>query len=751
MHRVPPSIRGRFISFSLNPTAIDQCAEEPIRIPGAVQPHGAVVLVEPTALRVLSASANCAEMLGHCAAVGECLHVGNNSAEAQLVLDAVATWAQSGDTHFVRAIAFNDHSFQLAVHRTSQGLLCEFEVVQPRDTETLEALYPRMRTFLDNLEPESGIGAIAAKAAEEIRGITGYNRVLVYRFDEDGHGTVIGEDGDGTLPGFMDHRFPASDIPPQARELYISNRVRLIPNADYAPVPLTPALLDGAPIDLSAANLRSVSPVHVEYMRNMGTMASMSVSLVIDGRLWGLISCHNATAKAVGPQVRAACEFLGRIVAQQIGATHRVLENARRLATKHIETELVAKLSRASSLQIGMTETPDLWLRLANAQGVAIVDQGRIDVAGETPSVAQIAAIVDWLEHQAIERPFATDHLSGAMPGADAFADKASGLIAVPISQLHASFILWFRPEVVRTVKWSGDPHKPMDPSNGRLHPRKSFAAWQEQLRQRSVPWRASEVEAVADLRNALISFVLLRAEERAEMTDELERSNAELESFSYSVSHDLRAPFRHIAGFAELLKRRATGLDETSQHYLANIVAAAITAGTLVDDLLRFSHLGRAALSHGDVDMNKLVDEARQTITFANKDRRIEWQVDRLPRAWGDQNYLRQTLFNLMDNAAKYSRHADPAVIRITGEVVGDETVYTVSDNGVGFEMEYVGKLFGVFQRLHRPEDFEGTGIGLALSKRIVEKHGGRIEAHSTINQGARFTFALPNQQTNT
>ncbi|MDQ2151168.1 ATP-binding protein [Alcaligenaceae bacterium C4P045] len=724
---------------------------EPIRVPGAVQPHGAVVLVEPTALRVLSASVNCADLLGHCAAVGDRLHVGDDAAEAQLVLDAVAAWAHSDDVHFVRAIAFNGHNFQLAVHRTPQGLLCEFELVQPCDTETLEALYPRMRSFLDNLEPESGIEAIAGRAAEEIRGITGYNRVLVYRFDDDGHGTVIAESGDGTLPTFLDHRFPASDIPPQARELYISNRVRLISDAAYQPVPLAPAAIDGAPIDLSAANLRSVSPVHLEYMRNMGTMASMSVSLVIDGKLWGLISCHNAQARAVGPQVRAACEFLGRIVAQQIGATYRVLENAQRLASKRIETELVAKLSRASSLQIGMTETPELWLRLANAHGVAIVDQGRIDVVGETPSLAQIADIVDWLGRQPIERPLATDHLAALLPVAETFADKASGLIAVPISQLHASFILWFRPEVVRTVKWSGDPRKPVDPGSGRLHPRKSFAAWQEQLRQRSVPWRESEIEAVADLRNALISFVLLRAEERAEMTDELERSNAELESFSYSVSHDLRAPFRHIAGFAELLKRRATGLDETSQHYLSNIVAAAITAGTLVDDLLRFSHLGRAALSHGEVDMNKLVDEARQTIAFANKDRLIDWRIDRLPPAWGDQNYLRQTLFNLMDNAAKYTRRAEPAVIRITGERRDDETVYTVSDNGVGFEMEYVGKLFGVFQRLHKPEDFEGTGIGLALSKRIVEKHGGRIEAHGKINQGAQFIFALPNKQQST
>jgi light-regulated signal transduction histidine kinase (bacteriophytochrome) len=264
-------------------------------------------------------------------------------------------------------------------------------------------------------------------------------------------------------------------------------------------------------------------------------------------------------------------------------------------------------------------------------------------------------------------------------------------------------------------------------------------------VRGRSEPWTAAEIDSAKDFRNAMINVVLRRAEERAELTGQLQRSNRELESFSYSVSHDLRAPFRHIVGYTQLLRDREQSLSDKSRHYLDSIVEAASTAGQLVDDLLSFSHLGRTSLAYSAVDMNKLTQEVLRTLEPDCRGRNIEWRVGKLPATRGDAALLRQTLINLVGNALKYSRTRDPSIITIAGEADAKECRYTVADNGVGFDMTYVHKLFGVFQRLHRMEDFEGTGIGLALAKRIVERHGGWITAAGAPDQGATFTFALP------
>jgi light-regulated signal transduction histidine kinase (bacteriophytochrome) len=240
---------------------------------------------------------------------------------------------------------------------------------------------------------------------------------------------------------------------------------------------------------------------------------------------------------------------------------------------------------------------------------------------------------------------------------------------------------------------------------------------------------------------------VLRKAEELAELSGELQRSNKELEAFSYSVSHDLRAPFRHIVGFAQLLRERENTLDAKSKHYLETISDAALAAGRLVDDLLNFSQLGRAAIAHKTVDMNKLVAEVVRSVMLTNQDRDIEWSIGVLPPAWGDATLLRQVWFNLVENAVKYSRPRQPAKISVTGSSADDRTTYTLTDNGVGFDMAYVDKLFGVFQRLQRVEDFEGTGIGLALVRRIIERHFGTIRGEGEVDKGATFLFVLPKE----
>ncbi len=719
----------------------DACAREPIRIPGGIQPHGALIVLGPGTLRIVQASTNLPHVTGAPIRTGQCL---SEHVDATAAADLRA-WLEGDTPLFLRTLVIAGNDVQVSAHRSAQGVLVEIEPPPVSESETLEAVYPRLRGFVEAMSSADSVAAIAAIAVRELRALTGFNRVLLYSFDETGDGTVLAEDGDGSLPSYLDLRFPASDIPAQARELYRLNRLRLIPDAGYTPVPLQPAdsPVDGRPLDLGLAALRSVSPTHLEYMRNMGTWASMSVSILIDGQLWGLISCHNAAPRRVNAQIRTACDFIGQIASLQIGARERADRAMRRVRLKEAESALLARLAQARPFQQGLAENEEAWRGLVDADGAAILTEEGIITTGATPSEPEIRQLTLLLQRRGVTEVLATDHLTAFWPHAEAFSGTASGLLAISISQINPSYILWFRQEVVRTVRWGGDPRKP--PAVDRLNPRRSFDAWKEQVRQRSRPWTDVEVEAARDFRTAVVSFVLRKAEEQAALTEELERSNSELEAFSYSVSHDLRAPFRHIAGYAELLSDRERTLDDKSRHYLNSIVDAALSAGRLVDDLLNFSQLGRASLSMSRVDMGKLIEEVRRLMQPDLAGRNIEWRVGSLPPAWGDGALLRQVWTNLLANAVKFTEGRDPAIIRIEGEDHGDRTVYRVSDNGIGFDQTYVHKLFGVFQRLHRAEEFAGTGIGLALTKRILDRHRGTIAAAGTVNAGASFTFSLP------
>jgi len=731
------------------------CEREPIHIPGSIQPHG-FLLAFSQADRILThASANIAAVFGiePASILGQPFHEALPDISGTLEA-GLAGPVPAGTSRYLRTLTLKtkdgDKEFGAVMSCSGRHTVLELEAM-PEDTPAGdERLYAALRRFVEEVQGASNVDGLCRLAAEEIRRMSGFDRVLVYRFDEQWNGTVIAEDRNDALPSYLDLRFPASDIPAQARELYRRNRLRIIPDADYAPVPIQSH--DPAPLDLSDSVLRSVSPVHLEYMRNMGTPASMSISILRDGALWGLISCHNSGPRRVPLPVRNACDFLTRIFSLQLEARENTALADARVRLGVVQARLLAHMAaEKNSFVDGLVNHPDDLMLLAGAQGVAIVTDERTWHLGATPGEADVKALHAWLSEHHPEDVFATDRLSELFPEARTYADKASGLLAISISKMRASHILWFRPEIVQTVKWGGNPEKPVREEAGtfRLHPRRSFEIWKETVRGRSAAWDRSEIEAVKELRHAIVGIVLRRAEELGALAEELRRSNKELEAFSYSVSHDLRAPFRHIVGYSELLKKQEWAqLTERGKRYIDTIIESAYTAGTLVDELLRFSHMGRTALKPRRVEVGKLVEEARQKLAMQTEGRRIEWIIGDLPAIMADPVLIRLAFENLLDNAVKYSRMRDTSRIEAGSYRENGEIVFFVRDNGVGFDMKYVDKLFGVFQRLHRAEDFEGTGIGLANVRRIVERHGGRSWAEAQPDMGATFYIALPESE---
>lgn len=721
------------------------CDREPIRIPGSIQPHGALLVVEPQMLRITQASVNGPSLLGADALIGRELAQAVPELSPNF-LAALRQWASSDEGGFLQDLELGGRTFHVAAHRSRQGLLLEFETA-PAWASASPAPFAQLRAYAEGLQSAKGYDALCDVAARQIRALNDFDRVLVYRFDPDWNGHVVAEARNSVLPSYKHLRFPAADIPQQARELYRLNRLRIIADVDYRPVPIEPSINPGTgePLDLSLAGLRSVSPVHLEYMRNMETAASMSVSIIVDGELWGLISCHNREPKLVPLPVRETCEFATQMFAMQIASRAHAEDAAHGIALSAINAALLEHMTAAESFQAGLVEHPDELLGLADAGGAVIVVGAEVHALGDTPPGSIIDDLVEFLETRGRPELFHSESISTVIRPCQGFADTAAGLLAISLSELHPSYLMWFRPEQVRTVEWAGDPRKTA-PAMDRIQPRKSFETWKEQVRLRAAPWRATEIAAARALRAAVIGIVMRKAEELAALSDELKRSNKELEAFSYSVSHDLRAPFRHIVGYSELLREHSP-LEAKARHYVDSISDSAAAAGKLVDDLLNFSHLGRTGLTFSRVDMSKLALEAKRTVEVDTGDRRIVWSIAPLPDAWGDAALLRQVMVNLIGNAAKYSRPRACAEITVRAEPAGRETIYSVHDNGVGFDAKYVAKIFGVFQRLHRTEEFEGTGIGLALVRRIIDRHKGRIWADGQVDRGASIWFALPNR----
>ncbi len=495
------------------------CADEPIRVPGSIQPHGFLLGLERGQETVVLVSENVGEFLG----LPSRLVLGS---QIEMFLEREVLASIRGVLHkldpeglltYLGSFRVGKELCSVMTHCVGTRRLLEFErldrLVGP---EMMNGVMTNFVAVLGKLKNEH---EVCQAITQQIAALTGFDRVLLYSFDSVGHGTVHTEVNNGVLPSYLDLRFPATDIPSQARALYIENTVRIIPDAEYTPVPLRAAAgEDARGVDMSLCVLRSVSPVHLEYMRNMGTWASMSISIVCDGKLWGLISCHNAEPCVVPFLIRSACDLLSKMVGTQIA----VLETASRLQTlvkyHDVQRNMLTHIAAEHDYLGAIFNQLDGLMAVTDADGVALTLDGDVQTAGITPSTADIRKLMTWLSETPNFELFETDALTRELPWAIELKDTASGLLAIRISDVRQRYILWFRQEVVRTVKWAGQPVKGVDESR-HLHPRSSFSSWQEIVRGQGRPWGSAEIGSARDFRAALNTIGLRRAEEEAELS----------------------------------------------------------------------------------------------------------------------------------------------------------------------------------------------------------------------------------------
>ncbi|MTD45321.1 GAF domain-containing protein [Conexibacter sp. W3-3-2] len=741
------------------PVDLTTCDREPIHVPGAIQPHGVLLVLDEPDLVIRHASANAAELLG--VPVPQLL--GTPLPQAAGVPDAAALAREltglqdrgagpiavgwiggDGDTRRLDAFA----------HR-HDGLLL-LELVPAGDRAGHDDRYAGVREVLRRLAGVTGVVELADRVAQEVRAMTGFDRVMVYRFAPDWSGHVIAEHRRADLESFLDLHYPASDIPVQARELYRTNWVRAILDIRYEPAVLEPPLRSdtGAPVDLSHAVLRSVSPMHLEYLANMDVRATLTISLMDGSRLWGLIACHHGDRKELPWPLRAAAEFLGEVVSLHLSTTQDSEEHAERARIRGVQRELVDRLSEPEAFPSALVGDERL-LDVVGATG-AIVQVGDERVLlGRTPPPERVDALLRHVRRSDDGSPLlVTATLPRDEPSFDDVRDVAAGVLGAPVSVDRRDWILWLRPEVVRTVSWGGDPTKPVEqsPDGMRLQPRRSFALWRETVDRSAQPWTAAELQAAEELRSTIVGVVVRRAEDLAALNLELERSNAELDQFAFIASHDLKEPLRGLTNYVHYLTEdHLADLDEAGRDQVATIMRLAGRMEDLIDTLLHYSRVGRIDLAVSDTDMG---DVLAQTLAIHEGSLRgIEVRVPRpLPTVRCDAVRVRELLNNLVSNAIKYQDpDKDEHWIEVTHEprtppgAGVPEPAFVVRDNGIGIREKHLETIFRIFKRLHARDRFGGgTGAGLTLAEKIVQRHHGRIWAESVHGEGTEMCFTL-------
>lgn len=493
---------------------LSNCEREQIHLAGSIQPHGALLVLSEPGRVIVQASANVRTFLGLSHDVlGQTIEAIEGDL-AKCISPHVDVPLLSTLPLAVRCrIGPAGGLFDVVLHRPPHGgLVVELERAGPgldRSAEVGEAL---RRILLS-----SSLRTLCDETARMIRDLTGYDRVMVYRFDDAGHGEVYSEEREVALEPFLGNRYPASDIPQIARRLYERNRVRVLADIHYTPVPLSPAVLPetGQPLDMSLCALRSVSPIHVQYLKNMGVGATLVVSLMVGGQLWGLISCHHYAPRVVPFETRAVCELLAEAVGTRIAALESFACGQADIAVRRLEQRLIEAIPREGDWRNALFSHPQSLMQPVGASGVALLFEGQVLTAGEVPGTIELRQLGAWLDGTArtANPPAVTATMSLGLdaPQFLALSPVASGVAAAPLSTSRGEYLVWFRPERVRTVTWGGDPAKtvvagatPFD-----LSPRRSFAQWHQVVEHTSEPWTDADLSAARLIASTVKDVIL--------------------------------------------------------------------------------------------------------------------------------------------------------------------------------------------------------------------------------------------------
>ena len=640
-------------------------------------------------------------------------------------------------------VTINTNPYNLIISVSGNNYLLEFEVTQSYISFDIQKIIGRS---VSEILSGDSINLLLKSAASEIKEIIGYDRVMIYRFNEGGHGEVIAEEMNDDLEPFLGLHYPASDIPRQARELYKINLTRIIADVESECYPIVTSSEEITPLDLTHSVLRAVSPIHLQYLKNMGVASSFSISLILNSELWGLIACHNYTPKFIDYKLRDASRIIGQILSSAL--EYRIGEEDSKTFTMF--NEAVNKL-------VGYLESGDEFVNALTAGKVTIKDinfstgvifffENKITTVGLTPSIEEVVEIIEWLKENMEETVYTSSKFSEVFPAAKNYTRQASGIMACWISKELSELIIWFKPEQLQKVNWAGNPDKPLeklDNSSFQISPRKSFASWTTIVKNSSEKWSRIEIATAVNIREQVKYNIKRKANETRILNERLKLAYEEIDTFNFTVSHDLRTPLTAVKSYTEILLTNEN-LDENARQMLGRINVCADKMAVLIKEVLRYSGIGKNKLSLVTINMASLITSIHSDLFESIQPGNIEFIIGKTPDIAGDFVMIEQVFMNLISNAVKYSSKVALSKVKVEGTVNNNEVVYSITDNGIGIDIKYYDSVFELFKRMDNVAGFDGSGVGLAIVKRIIILHNARIWFKSVLGKGTTFYIAF-------
>jgi two-component system, chemotaxis family, sensor kinase Cph1 len=756
---------------------LQRCEQEPIQIPGSIQAHGTLVACDDR-LVVRYAANNLGDFCGVSVADALGRPIGQLLGEdlaTRLSQNLPATAASP----LVLEWSKPDGLLDIRAHRHAGRVLLEIEESTPTSVD----FYALITDALERVVRVSETAELLEEAIRFVHQMTGYGRVMVYRFRPNWDGEVVAEISPFEPPRYLGLRFPASDIPRQARELYERNWLRMIPDIMYRPVPILSH--DPDPLDLTHSDLRSVSPIHIKYLENMGVAASMSISLVVGGSLWGLIACHHSEPRHLPQHTRRACELFARQL-----STHLMLtleqSNRRRYASQDEFLRSIRSLhERESGVASFLLQSASQLLELVGATGLIFSLEGSTGAWGQVPPPEAIPLLMDYLDEIGLEETWCTHSLEAEAPHLAGLRESAAGILAISLTS--GDRLLFLRHEAVKTVAWGGNPTKSVsvdDKEGGVLSPRRSFEEWKQTVHGQSDAWTPLQIKAAKDLRQNLIEMLLVRtAVDAAHQRGRSETAAVVLHDIgnaltgitgravslrSFLDDKDIQDHLRRLISFVgDQEEQLNEALGEGKGNALLHLLKAMEShQATTRSDALESSDRLMSFLDHAKqlLDLNRLytrqpADRSLLAVSPAALIRDLVAMTGDFVRARGgtvvvdiapglpnlrlDRSKVMQVLLHLMKNAYEAMQKDDPPLqINVSVRLLDSDLIIEIADNGVGFSSDQRTNLFDNGYSTKGRE----SGIGLAGSRRVVESFGGKLYLESEgPGRGARAVVIIP------
>lgn len=729
-------------TMQISKVDLSNCDKEPIHLVGKIQPHGAIIVAAKDTRKIEQASVNAGNFI---------------DMQTGRLLGANLDDVLGFDCLLNNPVTAKGSVY--IAHESEDKIVLEIERVPGDANDSALNELQLLSDYIKELNEQGSIPPAAVILASTVQRYTDYDRVMIYKFDEEWNGGVIAEKVKPGIESYNNHHFPASDIPAQARQMLLKKVSRQIPDSSCTAVDLLSA--DGCerdvPIDLLLSELRYPSEMHLEFLRNMNVKASLTTSIIVKEKLWGIIACQHQEELNIHYPQRRICELMSRYFSSFVEGVKEKVDKDEMDFYEYNKTELLKTIEYYEGLGPGFTNSTESLMKVTSGHGVAVIHEGLVATYGKVPSKKEILALADWLAENKITETFHTHNLGRFYPEGSVIEEVASGILAIAIHPESKEYIIWFKPGITVTRVWAGDPNKPVDIESGKIHPRRSFENWKEIVKGKSHEWTLSEITVTNELRQSLtnlkisyqnkkllttIADLTSAQQDLKESNRKLQSANKDLEGFAYTVSHDLRSPLTSVIGATGLLLTSMSDkLDQDVKRFVQITHDQAQKMNDLVQEVLNYAKAGLVWSQKQEVDLNKIVAGIRQDLSLPSH---IQLSTEHLPVVKYNKVQLTQVMQNLIDNARKYNDKATGTIV-IRAKEKPREWEISVADNGKGIEEKMFPKVFEVFGTAHGEDRKDSIGIGLAIVKKIIETNGGRIAFTSKVGEGTTFTFTIP------